>query len=68
MLNIFNIYLYIYCRKSLFDEYVEETEYTPLPAEQRPGGFNWGEDERPNAENTADNDENAENQQANNNQ
>uniref|UniRef100_A0A6M2DGW3 Derlin n=1 Tax=Xenopsylla cheopis TaxID=163159 RepID=A0A6M2DGW3_XENCH len=54
--------------KSLFDEYVEETEYTPLPAEQRPGGFNWGEDERPNAENTADNDENAENQQANNNQ
>lgn len=29
-------------RKSLFDAHVEDPDYHPLP-EERPGGFEWGE-------------------------
>lgn len=42
-------------RRKLFDESPElDTNYTPLP-EDRPGGFNWGEEQAQN--NQAGNDE-----------
>lgn len=30
-------------RKWLFDMPPEDPDYNPLPEEERPGGFNWGE-------------------------
>lgn len=47
--------LFYFCRRKLFDESPEfDNNYTPLP-EDRPGGFNWGEEQAPN--NQANNDE-----------
>lgn len=40
-------------RRKLFDEAPEDTNYEPLQ-EDRPGGFNWGEEQAQN--NQADND------------
>lgn len=42
-------------RRKLFDEAPEDNNYTPLP-EDRPGGFNWGEEQAQN-NNAAGNDE-----------
>lgn len=33
--------------KNIFDEPEDHADYHPLPEDERPGGFNWGE--RPNA-------------------
>ena len=34
----------IFCfRKYLFDHPREDPNYNPLPEDERPGGFNWGE-------------------------
>lgn len=35
------ILLYV-CRRTLFDAYPDDPDYTP-PPEDRPGGFNWGQ-------------------------
>lgn len=35
------------CRRRLFDEGPEDSNYAPLP-EDRPGGFNWGEEQAQN--------------------
>lgn len=34
--------LFVY-RKTLFDAHPEDPDYTP-PPEDRPGGFNWGQE------------------------
>lgn len=34
----------MFYRKRLFDEAPEDSNYAPLP-EDRPGGFNWGEEQ-----------------------
>lgn len=36
-----------HCRRKLFDEAPEDSSYAPLP-EDRPGGFNWGEEQAQN--------------------
>ena len=33
-------------RKAIFDAPPEDPNYQPLPEEDRPGGFNWGEGQR----------------------
>ena len=34
-------------RKRILDTNPEDTNYNPLPEEERPGGFDWGEGQRP---------------------
>jgi len=34
------------CRKAIFDAAPEDPNYQPLPEEDRPGGFNWGDGQR----------------------
>lgn len=34
------------CRQKLFNEIHDDIHYSPLP-EDRPGGFNWGEEAAP---------------------
>ncbi|EDS39015.1 conserved hypothetical protein [Culex quinquefasciatus] len=43
-------------RKNMFDEPIEDADYTALP-EDRPGGFNWGREVDNNANNEAQNNE-----------
>lgn len=45
----------IVCRKALFDAPLEDPNYQPLPEEDRPGGFNWGEGQRVGAEQDQEN-------------
>lgn len=53
-IEITKIYQNCHFRRKLFDEAPEDSNYTPLP-EDRPGGFNWGEERAQNE--AADNDE-----------
>lgn len=55
MLKAYKIYLHISlgcisCRKTLLDTAPEDPNYNPLPEEERPGGYDWGEDQRPQNE------------------
>ena len=43
------------CRKALFDAPLEDPNYQPLPEEDRPGGFHWGEGQRVGAEQEQEN-------------
>ena len=45
------IFLVFVCRKTIFDAPPEDPNYQPLPEEDRPGGFNWGDGQRVGAEN-----------------
>ena len=44
------IFSVICFRKAIFDAPPEDPNYQPLPEEDRPGGFNWGEGQRVGAE------------------
>lgn len=39
---MFNLFLFL-LSKTLFDAHPEDPDYTP-PPEDRPGGFNWGQE------------------------
>lgn len=48
-------FIFTFHSKNIFDEPIEDADYTALP-EDRPGGFNWGREEANNA-NEAQNNE-----------
>ena len=50
----FHVYFVFPCRKAIFDAPPEDPNYQPLPEEDRPGGFNWGEGQRVGAEHEHD--------------
>ena len=49
MRSFYDLVMLIICRRKLFDEAPEDSSYAPLP-EDRPGGFNWGEEQAQNDE------------------
>ena len=49
-----HVYFVFPCRKAIFDAPPEDPNYQPLPEEDRPGGFNWGEGQRVGAEHEHD--------------
>ena len=51
--NYVHVYLCVHCSKLLFDPVEETTGYEPLP-EDRPGGFNWGEQQQQQEQAAAD--------------
>ena len=42
-----NSFLFFNYRKTIFDHPNEDPNYNPLPEEERPGGFEWNEGDRP---------------------
>lgn len=54
LMRSISMHFFSLSRRKLFDEAPEDNNYAPLP-EDRPGGFNWGEERAQN--NPAENDE-----------
>ena len=46
----FELCVWFGCRKAIFDAAPEDPNYQPLPEEDRPGGFNWGDGQRVGAD------------------